>query len=317
MLNYKTYEVVKEIKLNITDTTICQGMILSTNEDHLFFKIQGLYPSSPFGFVIYDIIRDKVENMFFVELNVSEPAYFISAQNNFTAGLVFVHFRDFGTYSIDLFEQRVKEFISNEHDFVLDKRIYHSPDGKWTVAHKDWNGDIKGNYSELEFYTASSYLHNLQFVINQNDKDSIAIYDFKFSEDNRLFITYQLSGGRSRDKESYFGSYDLNTKKLFRSSLKFPWSLNGYYLAYNAKRNETYTLSSYGQFYVIDLDSYSIIDSINLSVRGEQSPILITPDENFAFVAYPNSNSVIVIDLSSKQVIKRIKLSEPYNMIIP
>ncbi len=39
----------------------------------------------------------------------------------------------------------MKELISDEHDFVLDKRIYHSPDGKWTVVHKHWSGDIKGS----------------------------------------------------------------------------------------------------------------------------------------------------------------------------
>lgn len=216
-----------------------------------------------------------------------------------------------------MFEQKVKELISTENYFFLNKRIYHSPDGKWDIVQKDWSGNIKGSFSELEFYLTSSGLHSIQFTLNKDDKDSIEVYDFKFSKDNQLFITYQLSDGRSRGIESYFGIYNLATKQLYRSSLKFPWSLSGYYLGYSTSRNEVYAISSYGRFYVIDAETYSIKDTIDLSVRGEQSPILITPDDNFAFVAYPNSNSIFVIDLNSRKLTKTISVKEPYNMIIP
>ena len=309
LVDYKTFEVVKEIQLSVPDTVKCNGMILSTDRNYLFFKAEGQYPSPPFGFTVYDIENEKLENIFFTEFRDAEPAYFISAQNNSEPGLIYVHFRDFGTYSIDLFEQNTKELISDEHDFDLDKRIFNSPDGKWTVIMK--------NFMELEFYSTSSGLHDLQFTLNENAVDSISIYDFEFSNNNKLFITYQLSEGRSRDIESYFGSYDLETKQLYRSSLKFPWSLSGYYLAYSSNRNEVYAVGSSGQFYIIDPDTYSIKDTINLSVGGEQSPIVITPDDNFAFVAYPNSNSIFVIDLNKRKIIKTISIDEPYNMIIP
>ncbi len=160
-------------------------------------------------------------------------------------------------------------------------------------------------------------MQNLQFTLNKNDKDSISIYDFEFSKDNRLFITYQLSNGRSRDLESYFGSYDLGTKQLFRSQLKFPWSLSGYYLGYGVNRNEVYAIGSNGKFYIINPDTYSLIDTINLSIGGEQSPIVISPDDNFAFVSYPKSNAIFVIDLNRREVIKTISVKKPYNMIIP
>lgn len=59
---------------------------------------------------------------------------------------------------------------------MLDKRIYNSPDGKWTLVKKNWEADIDGGYTELEFYSADSYLHGLQFVLNKGNKDSHSIY---------------------------------------------------------------------------------------------------------------------------------------------
>jgi YVTN family beta-propeller protein len=317
LLDYKTYEVIKEIQLSVPDTVKCNGMIISNDRNNLFFKAEGLYPNPPFGFAIYNIKKEKIENVFFTEFKSAEPAYFTSAQNKSEPGLIYIHFRDIGTYSIDMYDQKVKELISDEHYFILDKRIYNSPDGIWTVVHKHWSGNIRGSFSELEFYTANSGLHDLQFTLNKDDTDSISIYEFKFSKDNRLFITYQLSNGRSREVESYFGSYDLETKRLYRSPLKFPWSLSGYYLAYSANRNEVYAIGNNGIFFIIDPDTYYAKDNINLSTRGEQSPIVISPDDNFAFIAYTSSNSIYVIDLNSRKVIKTISVPEPYNMIIP
>ncbi len=43
LVDYKTFEVVKEIKLNATDTISINGMILSTNRDYLFFKAEGQF----------------------------------------------------------------------------------------------------------------------------------------------------------------------------------------------------------------------------------------------------------------------------------
>ena len=78
IVDYKTFEVVQEIQLDIVDTVSYQGMILSTNRDFLFFKVGGLNPSSPFGFVIYDIKKEKSDYIFFTEFKNPGPAYFIS-----------------------------------------------------------------------------------------------------------------------------------------------------------------------------------------------------------------------------------------------
>lgn len=317
LLDYKTFEVVEEIYLNVPDSVTCNAMTLSMNNDHLFFKALTPYPNASLGFAVYNIGENKLKNIFFTQFHNAEPAYFVSSQNPTTPGLIYVVLRDYGTFSMDLFGQRLVEQISTEHNFNLDKRIYHSPDGKWQVVHKKWSGDITGSFSELWFYSVSSGLHDVQFILNGGDKDSISIYAFKFSNDNKLYISYQLSNGRSRDIESYFGAYDLETKKLHRSSLKFSWSLSGYDVGYSANRKEIYTVGNDGQFYVISSETWSVLDTINIPVRGEQSPISIAPGENAAFVCYPSSNSIFVIDLNVRRVIKVIFLPHPYNIIIP
>jgi len=311
LVDYKTFEVVKEIKLNVADTTSIQGMTLSTNRDYLIFKAEGLYPSPPLGFALYNIKTDMLENVFFTDY-IGGWVYFISAQDNAKPGLIYIHFRDYGTYLYDLFEQKEKEFLDAEHDFTLDKRIYHSPDAKWTVARKNWENT---GYTELEFYSANSNMHDLQFVLNKGNKDSLRIYDFKFSKENKLYITFLP--GPVRFAKCIFGSYNLETKQLFSSSIKLPWSLSGYNLAYSENRSEAYIVGSSGHFYIIDTETYSPKDTISLPNNGEQSPILISPDENFAFVAYTDSNSLFVIDLNSRKVVKTIIITRPYNMIIP
>ena len=133
LLDYKTFEVVNEIQIPISDTVSYYGMTISTNRDYLFFAAQGQFPDPPSGYAIYNIKTDKLEKVFFTQLNYG-IGYFIAAENKSEPGLVYVHFRDFGTYSIDLFEQKVKELISDEHGFDLSISIYNSPDGEWTVV---------------------------------------------------------------------------------------------------------------------------------------------------------------------------------------
>ena len=65
LVDYKTYEVIKEIQLSVPDTVKCNGMILSTDRNYLFFKAEGQYPSPPFGFAIYNIENKNLENVFF------------------------------------------------------------------------------------------------------------------------------------------------------------------------------------------------------------------------------------------------------------
>jgi DNA-binding beta-propeller fold protein YncE len=311
LVNYKTYEVEKEIQLSLADTIICGLMTLSTNRDYLFFGAENLadYPAT--GYVTYNIKEEKQENLFFTGFSHG-IGYFVAAGNASEPGLIYAHFRDLGMLSIDLFEQKVKEVISNEHDFTLDKRIFHSPDKKWIIIKKNWEAI---GYTELEFYNSSSGLKNVQFVLNKSNVDSLRIYDWVFSNEKKLFIMYLP--GPTRDNRAFLGSYDLNTTKVFRSSLSLPWSLSGYYLSYNSIQNEIYAAGSNGIFYIIDPNSYSLKDSIILSRGGEQSRIVLTPDNTCAFISYSSSESIIVIDLTSRKVIKTISVKGNYYMIIP
>ena len=43
-VDYKTFEVEEEIQLAVSDTVSCNGMIISTNRDYLFFGVKGPYP---------------------------------------------------------------------------------------------------------------------------------------------------------------------------------------------------------------------------------------------------------------------------------
>ncbi len=317
LVDYKTFEVLREIQLPVSDTVYYEGMTISTNRDYLFFGTQGSVKPRTTGYAVYNIKEEKFEETFFTDLKYGN-GYFIAAENKNEPGLIYVHFRDYGTYSIDVLQQKIIELISVEHYFVLDKRIYTSIDNSWTIIHKHWSGKTKGSFSEIEFYNAESGLRDLEFTLNKNNKDSIEVYDFELSKDKKLLITYQISDGRSRDIESYFGYYDLETKELYRSTLKFEWSLNPYYTAYSPVRDEIYTLGAYDKFYIINTDTYVIKDTVTLvgKIQGS-SQILLSPDEGIAFVACPSSNLIFVIDLNSREVIKTIAIKEPYNMVIP
>ncbi len=110
LVDYKTYEVVKEIQLPMSDTVSYDGMQISTNRDYLLFGAQGQFPDPPSGFAVYNIDKDRLKNLFFTNLNYG-IGYFIAAENRAESGLIYVHWRDYGTYSIDVFEQKVKELI--------------------------------------------------------------------------------------------------------------------------------------------------------------------------------------------------------------
>lgn len=135
----------------------------------------------------------------------------------------------------------------------------------------------------------------------------------------RLFVTYQLSDGRSRGIESYFGSYDLQTGELYTSDLRFPWTLNPYYTAYSPKRGEIYTIGAYQEFYIIDSEAYQVNEIITLEEKKTQnvSQILLSRDENVAFISSPADNLLQMLDLNTRNVVQTIELEQPYHMIIP
>lgn len=318
LVDYEKYEVVREIEVKAPSAFHLYDMKLSTDREHLVFSGYGQTSASPFGFAVYDLAEQRLE-VFDTGFTMAEigNAYYIAAEDEAAPGLFYVDFREAGTYAVDMYEQRVTEKLSDEHDIGLTKWIYHSPDQRWTVVLKKW---ARGHsFSELAFYAGDSRLGDLEFTLNASNRDSISIYDFAFSEDGKeLFLTYQLSGARSRDVESYFGSYDLETQELTWSEITFPWSLNPYYMAYSARRDEVYTIGAYDVLYIIDAESKTVADTIVLTgkVRGP-SQIQLAPDEGIAFVSCPDSGAMYVVDLERREVVHVIRFDQPYNMIIP
>lgn len=186
------------------------------------------------------------------------------------------------------------------------------------MVHKRFSG--AGGFHELQFYKTDTELSEPASILNEAGRDSIAIYDFEFSKTGeRLFVTYQLSDGRSRGIESYFGSYDLQTGELYTSDLRFPWTLNPYYTAYSPKRGEIYTIGAYQEFYIIDSEAYQVNEIITLEEKKTQnvSQILLSRDENVAFISSPADNLLQMLDLNTRNVVQTIELEQPYHMIIP
>ena len=319
LVDYENYELVREIELTTSGAVYLYNMRLSTDREHLVFSGYGQTSASPFKFVLYDLAEQRLKDVFNTGFTTEEVGipYYTAAEDLKAPGLFYVHFRDSGTYAVDMFEQRITEKLSDEHDVGLAKWIYHSPGQQWTVVLKKWS---RGHsFSELEFFAGDSRLGDLQFTLNTNNRDSISIYDFVFSSGGEeVFLTYQLSGARSRDAFSYFGSYDLETRELSWSEITFPWSLNPYYMAYSARRDEVYTIGAFDVLYVIDAESKTVADTITLTgkVRGP-SQIQLAPDEKLAFVSCPDSDAIYVVDLEHRELVHVIRLDQPYNMIIP
>jgi len=138
--------------------------------------------------------------------------------------------------------------------------------------------------------------------------------DLIVSKDNKeIFVTFDLP-----DRSQHFGSFNLENKEFYKSTIDFSRGLNPYYLAYSPKRNEIYTVGAYDKFYIIDVASknYTIKDVVDLTGKIEgPSRITIRTDENIAFVSCVDSNLIFVIDLNTRQIIKKITLQRPYLMI--
>ena len=315
LVDYKSYTVVKKIELDIAESLGLFGITLSTNRDYLVFSGGQLHP--PFGhFIASYNISDGVLQTFTTNFDSVGAPRLAPALDHTNPGLIYFYSHSIGFYSIDFLEKKVIQCISEEHGQSLGVTFYNTPNASYTAVLKKLNNPT---YSKIEFFQQSSSLQNLLFVFNDNDEYGISIYDVDFSEyDEFMYVSYQLSEGRSREIESYFGIYDLNNKQLFKSEIRFPWSLNPYYIEYSPKREEAYLVGKYDQFYIVNTEKKALVDSVTITGKVEgPSRILTDPEEEVAFVSCSRSNKIVVIDLDHRQVIENIQISHPYKMIIP
>lgn len=315
-IDYNTFEVIQTHTINLPDDHNCYRMCLSTNRDHLILAAGPYDPPFPLFLGSYDLMTDSISCYFITEFHSVGAPRLAPALIASKPGLAYIYTHLLGLYAFDFIEQKVVECISEEHGQSLGKYLYHSPDMQFIVILKKYGGL---GYSEIEFYDKDSRLHDLMFVLNKDDVDSVSVYDMAFSEDcKRLYVTFQASRSRSRGVESYFGFYDLETKQLNRSTFTFPWSLNPYYMAFSSERQEAYCIGAYDDFFIIDTKADSIKDTITIAgkVNGP-SRILLRPDEEVAFVSCAGSDFIAVIDLNSKTIITKIEVSVPYLLLIP
>ena len=312
LVDYNTLEVVKQIAVDIPDTLGIAGMCLSSNKDYFVFIAMTSQPPFNSYIVSYNIATDAVNNIFPTGLDSVGAPRLSAAYIYDEPGLVYLYSHNVGLYSIDFFSQEIN-LISDERGQSLDKFFYFTSD-KQTLALLKQHYD----YAEVELYTASSRLSNINFTINKNNQDSISFDDLRFSSDNQtMFVTIRIS--QMRYIANYFGSYNLQTKKLYKSPITLPWSLNPYYLDYSPKRNECYTVGASDKFYIIGTDSsdYYIKTAIDLTAKVEgPSRILVRPDENVAFVSCADTNLVFVIDLETRKVLKTISIESAYLMLL-
>jgi hypothetical protein len=312
LVDYNSYEIVKEITVDIPDTLQIHRMCLSSNNDYFIFIAMTNQPPFNSYLITYDISNDTIENIFPTGLDSVGAPRLSAAYIPEEPGLIYLYTHSIGLFSIDIFSREVN-LISDERGQSLGKYFYFTQDKK-TIGILE----LHHGYSEVEFYHASSRLTNVNFTLNKNNQDSIEIDDLRLSADDQtMFISIRLP--EMRYIANYFGSYDLQTKKLYKSSLTFPWSLNPYILAFSPKRDECYMSGASDSLYIIGTDSsdYYIKDIIIIpgKVSGE-SKILIKPDENILFVSDGFADKIFVIDLEIRQVINTISIQTAFLMLL-
>ena len=312
IVDCNTFEIVKNITVDIPDSLYITRMCLSTNKDYFIFISTILEPPYSTYIISYNIELANVCSIFPIGVDTVGAPRLTAANIQDKPGLIYLYTHSHGLYSIDFIKEEIN-LISDECDQGLGKYFYFNDDKTITSILKKFGSK---SYAEIEFYNTLSELKEIQFVLNQNNQDSIAISDLVFSKDNKIFISFWPS--QLKWIEDYFGSYNLETKELHKANFTLPWSIIPYLLSYSPKRNEIYTVSGLDKFYVIDVstEDYIIRDVIELTGKIEgTSRILVRRDEKIAFVSCSVSNLVFVIDLETKQVIKEIEMEFPYLML--
>jgi len=309
----KTLEIVRTVTMDVPDTIQVFSMCLSTNKDYLVFSGSIGVPPFSHYLVTYNIDTDSV-NLFPTGLDSAGAPRLIAAFLPDEPGLVYFYSHHEGLYSINIFSQEIS-MISNEKS--IGKKFYHSQDYNWLALNKYIPGGAVPGHHEIEIYNVSSKLDYNQFILNNNNIDSIQIDDLFFTEENtHIFISIRLP--EMRYIANYLGSYNLQTRVLYKSTLTFPWSLNPYYMSYSPERKEVYLVGAQNKFYIVDVNSseYSLKSIVDLTGKIEgPSRILVSPDEDVAFVSCSVSGFLLAVDLENRQILKTIPIDSPYLML--
>ncbi|HPG40789.1 MAG TPA: hypothetical protein PLP19_16530 [bacterium] len=316
LVDYNTLEIVKQIIVEIPDSLQIQRMCLSTNHDYFIFSASDGKPFFRNYFISYNIAQDSVENIIATDLDSIGAPRITAAGLPAQPGLFYLYTHNVGLYSIDFI---TKKIITISPECGMPNYFYSSPNQEWIVLNKYFTGN-ENDYTELRFYKTINGLAQPDFILNMNDQDSVDVVDLVFSPDNtQIYISYLLSKRRAVYEKAFFGSYNLVTKQLHSSYVALPWSANPYQIAYSEKRREVYMAGEYAELVIIDTSTpiYSIKTAIGLpGKKPGPSEILITPNENVAFVSCADSDFIVAIDLDKRQVIKQINIHNSYLMML-
>ncbi len=318
VINTQTFEVEKQINITLPDSMFCDGIGLSTNRDYFIFSV--FVNKVPYHNYIasLNIKNESVENLFTTGLDtVGTPRIGAALKEN-EPGLFYLYSHLNGLYAIDFLEQRIKETYIDSARFNEERFFFRSKDKK-VVGVLTWYNGEPLDYSDFRISSPKDGINKPQIILNENDKDGIFSDDAVFSADNKkLFTTYVLSHGRSREIACYFNYYNLHTGEFYKNPIILPWSLNPYYLEYSPKRKEAYTIGGSNILYIIDTENESLKDSVLLVGKNKgPSRLVLRNDENILFISCFDSNMIYVIDLETKGIMKKISLLYPYYLFIP
>ena len=123
LIDYETFQPVREITLDIPGNLYCFSMSLSTNRDYLLFSdVETNSSNQTLFFVVYDIEKEMVHSFFDTGLIKRSTPRFTAAEIPAEPGLFYVYLSNPGIYSFDFLSQEIKELISDEHGFNIHER---------------------------------------------------------------------------------------------------------------------------------------------------------------------------------------------------
>ena len=315
VINTKTNQVDKEIEMILPHGIQLYGWCKSSDNNHLIFA--GLDTSNteyPICIVDYSISKDTIESIYNTGIPCLAVPRIGTAILDDSDNKVFLYTHNNGLYIIDF---KIHEIQLLSSEINVGKYFYTFNDCPITIIKKYiTSAFISASFTELEFYYNDSTLSQPEFVLNQNDVDSIDVTDIDYSpEKNRIYISYLLSNGRSRNLSVNFGSYDLETLELTKSDFTLPWSSNSYSVTNSDIRNECYVVGANDTVYVIDLtdEIYSIKDKILLENKtiGPTNSILV-PENNIAYFGCSRDNRIYICDLKNNEIIDQLFVERPY-----
>lgn len=319
-VDINTFQLKETIPLDVPvqKNLILENPCISTDRRHLIFSGKDeTDPRIVHYLLSFNLAKKKFDNVFKTGLYATGAERVFAAQNKVEPGLFYFYSHNNGLFAYDYLQEKLIETYFNNQRFSEQREFYISPDNSHIVVSVTY-GTQNPIYTEVYFFNSRKGLKDPEFILNEKNKDQIYIDDFQFSEDGqKLYFSYMKSSNE-RPRNSFIGYYDLNTKSMHTFPVNLPWSINPYYIAYNAKRHEIYTTGAYNTLYVIDTEHEQITKEVHLEGKQDgASRLVVRSDGKIVFVSCADSDFIAVVDPEKGSMVQKISLAHPYLMIIP